>query len=62
MRVILKDRGQVTIPARVRKELMLERGDILEIQVRDGDIVLKPLEVVERGGGPERAAPEGVAP
>jgi AbrB family looped-hinge helix DNA binding protein len=61
MRIILKDRGQVTIPARVRKELRLESGDILEVQVRDGDIILKPLEVVERGGGTEEA-PERVAP
>lgn len=61
MRIILKDRGQVTIPSRVRKELMLESGDILEVQVREGDIILKPLEVVERGGGPE-GAPERAAP
>jgi len=61
MRIILKDRGQVTIPARVRKELMLKSGDILEVQVTEGDIILKPLEVVERGGGPE-GDPEGAAP
>lgn len=56
-RVILKDRGQITIPAKVRKNLTLVSGDILEVEVKEGYIILKPLQVVERG--PER--PEDVA-
>jgi len=36
---------------------MLDSGDILEVEVKEGYIILKPLQVVERG--PER--PEGVA-
>ncbi|MFQ5848066.1 MAG: AbrB/MazE/SpoVT family DNA-binding domain-containing protein [Candidatus Methylomirabilales bacterium] len=47
-RVILKDRGQVTIPAKLRKQLMLRPGDLLEIGVEGGYIILKPLQVVER--------------
>ncbi|MFQ5988661.1 MAG: AbrB/MazE/SpoVT family DNA-binding domain-containing protein [Candidatus Methylomirabilales bacterium] len=59
-RVILKERGQVTIPAKLRKSLMLETGDLLEIEVRGTYIVLKPLQVMERGpesspGSPEEA-------
>lgn len=47
-RAILKDRGQITIPAKLRKILMLRSGDILEMEVRGGSIVIKPLELVER--------------
>lgn len=48
-RVILKDRGQLTIPAKLRKSLGLTEGDLLEVEVRGGYIILKPLEVLERG-------------
>lgn len=61
MRIILKDRGQLTIPARVRKILRLRSGDVLEVRVRNGDIILKPLDLVERPAEPE-GAHEGPAP
>lgn len=57
-RVILKDRGQLTIPAKLRKILGLRVGDLLEVQVRGGYIVLKPLEVLERGPGRVEESPE----
>ena len=61
-RVILKDRGQLTIPAKLRKNLGLRAGDLLEVEVRGGYIVLKPLEVQERGAGRvEESAEEGPA-
>jgi len=47
--VVLKDRGQLTIPAKLRKNLGLRTGDLLEVEVRGAYIVLKPLEVLERG-------------
>lgn len=62
IRLILKDRGQITIPARIRKQLTLNSGDILKLEVKEGYIVLKLLDVVERqaevlerppGGPPE---------
>lgn len=43
-RIVLKSRGQVTLPAKVRKLLRLEEGDILELTVEAGRIVLTPLE------------------
>lgn len=61
IRVILKDRGQVTIPAKVRKSLRLRSGDVLEVRVSNGDIVLKPLDLVARPAEPDDA-PEGPAP
>lgn len=48
-RVVLKDRGQLTIPAKVRKSLGLRTGDLLEVELRGGYIVLKLLDVLERG-------------
>ncbi len=48
-RVILKERGQLTIPSKLRKKLMLKPGDLLEMEVKEGHIILKPLQVVERG-------------
>ncbi|MFQ5881031.1 MAG: AbrB/MazE/SpoVT family DNA-binding domain-containing protein [Candidatus Methylomirabilales bacterium] len=44
----LKERGQVTIPAKLRKSLTLRPGDLLEIEVKEGYIILKPLLVMER--------------
>lgn len=60
-RVILKDRGQVTIPSKVRKGLELKAGDVLEIEVKGGQIVLKPLQVVEREVDRPEVSPEGPA-
>jgi len=56
--VILKDRGQLTLPAKLRKELGLRAGDLLEVEVRGGYIVLKPLEVLERGAARVEEPPE----
>ncbi|MGH7377282.1 MAG: AbrB/MazE/SpoVT family DNA-binding domain-containing protein, partial [Candidatus Methylomirabilales bacterium] len=47
-RVILKGRGQITIPIKIRKTLGLDTGDLLEIEVSRGRIVLTPLQVVQR--------------
>lgn len=61
-RVILKERGQITIPAKLRKDLMLEVGDLMEIEVRGTYIVLKPLHVTERGVSVSEGSPEGLGP
>lgn len=47
-RVILKGRGQVTIPAKIRKTLDLGTGDLLQVEVSRGRIVLTPLQVIQR--------------
>jgi len=59
MRVTIKERGQITIPARVRKDLMLSPGDLLEVEVRGGSLVLTPLEVGVRQVDRESTAAEG---
>jgi len=57
-RVVLKGRGQVTIPVKVRKALGLDAGDLLEVEVSRGKIVLIPLQVVQR----PREGEEGRSP
>ena len=54
-RVILKGRGQITIPAKIRKTLGLDTGDLLEVEVSRGRIVLIPLQVVQRSRETEEA-------
>ncbi len=54
-RVILKGRGQITIPIKIRKTLGLDTGDLLEVEVSRGRIVLIPLHVVQRPREAEEA-------
>jgi AbrB family looped-hinge helix DNA binding protein len=37
--------GRILLPAEVRHLLRLADGDVLELEVRDGSIVLRPLAV-----------------
>jgi AbrB family looped-hinge helix DNA binding protein len=46
--VKLKDKGQVTIPASVREQVAARLGDVFEVSVANGNIVLKPQDVVAR--------------
>lgn len=46
--VKIKTKGQVTIPAELRRELNLKEGDLLEALVERGGIVLKLKTVVDR--------------
>ena len=46
--VMVKDKFQVTIPARLRQELDLKVGDMLEAVVDGDKIVLRPKAVVDR--------------
>ena len=36
-------KGQVVIPIEVRRELGIEPGSCLEVQVRDGAVLLRPV-------------------
>ena len=46
--VRIKTKGQVTIPAELRRDLSLEEGDLLEAVVERGGILLKPKTIVDR--------------
>jgi AbrB family looped-hinge helix DNA binding protein len=48
MKATLSSKGQLVLPAEVRRQLRLSRGQRLEIEVRDGAVVLRPASKVRR--------------
>ena len=52
--VTVKDKFQVTIPSRLREQLPLAVGDILEAEIEGGTIVLRPKAVVDRAALAQR--------
>jgi len=45
--LIVSSRGQITLPAVLRKRLGLKTGDVLILEDRGSEIVLKPGVVIE---------------
>ena len=45
--LVVSSRGQITLPAMLRKRLGLKTGDVLILEDRGGEIVLKPGVVIE---------------
>ncbi len=45
--LVVSSRGQITLPATLRKRLGLKTGDVLILEDRGAEIVLKPGIVVE---------------
>lgn len=43
----VSDKGQVTLPAEIRRRLGLKGKSKLHIQVRDNEIVLKPVKSID---------------
>ncbi|MDQ1274155.1 MAG: hypothetical protein QG591_2785, partial [Planctomycetota bacterium] len=41
--------GQITLPKEFRDALGIDEGQILEAEIKDSRIILKPLAFVERG-------------
>ena len=46
--VRVKDKFQVTLPARLRKRATIAVGDLLEVTIRDGVYLLRPQRVEAR--------------
>jgi AbrB family looped-hinge helix DNA binding protein len=44
----MKEKGQITIPAAVREKIAAHKGDVFEVVVSDGNIVLKPQDAAAR--------------
>jgi AbrB family looped-hinge helix DNA binding protein len=42
MKITLREKRQVTLPSQLTEAIGVEPGDILEAQIRDGEIVLRP--------------------
>ena len=45
--LIVSSRGQITLPASVRNRLGIKTGDVVILEDRDGEIILRPAAVVE---------------
>jgi AbrB family looped-hinge helix DNA binding protein len=52
--VKIKDKYQVTLPAEIRERLALKVGDVLEVALKDEDIVLKPKILIDKNSAWER--------
>jgi len=48
MLVRLRKNRQITLPARICKELDLKEGDLLDARVKDGIILLTPKKLVDK--------------
>ena len=46
--VQMRKKAQLTLPQSVRRELSIEEGDFLDVQVRNGEIVLKVKKLVDK--------------
>ena len=45
--LLVSNRGQITLPASVRKRLGIQSGGIVTLEERDNVVVLRPAAVVE---------------
>lgn len=46
--VTVKEKFQVTIPAKLRDRIKIQIGDLLEVSVHEEGLLLRPKEVVDR--------------
>ena len=49
----ISDRNQITLPPLIMKEAGITYGSIVEIEARDGKIILEPREIKEKDLGKE---------
>jgi AbrB family looped-hinge helix DNA binding protein len=42
----VQEKGQVTIPTRIRRKLSLKKGSLVSVIETDGGILIKPAEVI----------------
>ena len=43
----LRTKGQITIPDEIRSTLRLEEGDVVDVAIEGGSIVLRPKKLIE---------------
>ena len=44
----MRKKAQLTLPLSIRKELNIEEGDYMDVQVKNGEIVLKVKKLVDK--------------
>ena len=45
--VVVSARGQITLPAELRRRLGIKEGGVVTLEERNGELVLRPAAVVE---------------
>ncbi len=48
----VQEKGQVTLPAAIRRGLGLKKGDLVSVTVTEGGALIKPVTVKEQIGSP----------
>lgn len=48
--------GQITLPSSFRKELGLQKGDIISAEIQNGQIVLTPVFIIKKNEKEKRAS------
>ncbi len=43
----VRTKGQITIPEEIRRTLRLEEGDLVDVAIEEGSIVLRPKKLIE---------------
>ncbi len=46
--VQIRKKAQLTLPLSIRQKLGIEEGDFVDVQIKDGDIVLKVMKLVSK--------------
>ena len=44
---VVRGKGQITIPAKIRKAARLEEGDPVEVEIVEGGILLRPCKMID---------------
>lgn len=57
--VRVKDKFQITIPTKIRKQIHIKKGDILEVDIKNKVIIIKPKILLDKANV-ENAINEGL--
>jgi AbrB family looped-hinge helix DNA binding protein len=66
MQTTIDDKGKIEVPEDVRRKLHLKTGDVVEIEIKDKNILISPLispeEFIERMEGKIKSGNKSIAP
>lgn len=48
MLVNVMNKGMVTLPKRIRDMLQIKPGDVVDVEVKDNEVVLRPVKVIPK--------------
>jgi len=60
-RATISDKGQLTLPVGMRRKLGIEPHSRVELELRDNEIIIRPLKTISEVAGVFREYAEGVS-